>query len=40
MEVSGLDWKIILKWIVKKWEAWTGSIRLRTGAGGELLWMR
>jgi hypothetical protein len=32
-------WRIILKWILKKWdgEAWTGLIWLRIGTGGGLL---
>jgi len=32
----GIDGRIILKFIFKKWggEAWTGLISLRTGAGG------
>jgi hypothetical protein len=31
-----IDGKIILKWILKKWnwEAWAGLIWLRTGTGG------
>jgi hypothetical protein len=33
------DGKIILKWILKKWdgEAWTGFFWLRIGTGGGLL---
>jgi hypothetical protein len=32
----GIDGKIILKWIFKKWnaEAWTGLLLLRIGGGG------
>jgi hypothetical protein len=38
LEDPGLDGKIILKYIVKKWVgAWTGLIWLRIGTGGGLL---
>ena len=38
MENSGVDEKIILKWIFKKgMGAWTGLIWLRIGTGGGLL---
>jgi hypothetical protein len=35
-EDIGVDGKIILKWIVQKWneELWTGLIWLRIGKGG------
>jgi hypothetical protein len=37
--IPHLDGRIILKWILKKWdgEAWTGLIWLRIGTGGGLL---
>ena len=39
MEDSGVDGRIILKFILETWDgdAWTGSIWLRIGAGGGLL---
>jgi hypothetical protein len=39
LEDLGVDAKIILKWIFKKWDrvAWTGLSWLRIGTGGGLL---
>jgi len=39
LEDPGVDGKIILRWIFRKWDvgAWTGLIWLRIGTGGGLL---
>jgi hypothetical protein len=38
LEGSGIDGKIVLKWIFdKRWGAWVGSKWLRIGTGGGLL---
>jgi len=39
LEEPGVDGRIILRWILRKWnvEAWTGSSWHRIGTGGELL---
>ena len=36
LEHPGVDGRIILRWIFRKWDvgAWTGSICLRIGIGG------
>jgi hypothetical protein len=36
LEDPGIDGKIILRWILRKWdlEAWTRWIRLKIGLGG------
>jgi len=41
LEDLGVDGKIILRWIFRKWDvrAWTGSIWLRMGTGGGHLQM-
>jgi hypothetical protein len=42
LEDPGVDVRIILRWIFKKWDewAWTGSIRLRIGTGGGHMYTR
>jgi hypothetical protein len=39
LEDPGLDERIILRWIFRKWDvgAWTGLIWYKIGAGGGLL---
>jgi hypothetical protein len=39
LEYPGIDGRIKLRWIFKKWdwEAWTGLIWLRIGTGGRFL---
>ena len=39
LEDSGVDGRIILTWIFRKWDVgvWTGLIWLRIGTGGEPL---
>ena len=42
LEEPGADRRIILKWVLGKWEGWTwtGSIWIRIGRSNGLLWMR
>ena len=39
LEYPGIDGRIILRWIYRKWEVrtWTGLIGLKIGTGGEVL---
>jgi hypothetical protein len=39
LENTGVDGRIILRWIFRKWDVgvWNGSIWLRTGTGGGIL---
>jgi len=41
-DLSQAYWRIILRWIIRKWDVgvWTGSSWLRIGTGGGHLWMR
>ena len=41
-EVPGVDGRIILRWIFRKWDVgtWTGSSCLKIGTGGRLLSVR
>ena len=41
LEDPGVDGRIILRWLFRKWDvgAWTGSIWLRIGIGGGHLWL-
>jgi len=36
LDCPGVDWRIILRWFIRKWDggAWTGSSWLRIGTGG------
>ena len=42
LEEPDVEWRIILKWVFRKWDMWacTGLILLRIGTGGGLLSMR
>jgi hypothetical protein len=42
LEYAGVDGRIILKWMLEKWDlgAWTGPIWLRVGTDGGLLCIR
>jgi len=42
MGYPGVDGRIILRWIFRKWDVvvWTGSSWLRIGTGSGHLWMR
>jgi len=42
LEDPGVDERIILRWIFRKWDVgvWTGLTWLRKGTGGGHLWMQ
>jgi hypothetical protein len=42
LEDPGLDRRIILRWIIRKWDVgvWAGSSCLGIGTGGGHLWIR
>jgi hypothetical protein len=36
-EDLGVDRRLILKWLLREWDEWTGFISFRIGTGGGLL---